>query len=85
MKKLLLFAFIILIFNCQKEDDRCGQIIQKVIQGTNYYFVLQTDDYVRSYGDPNLPGIPDDGVRQGSVTKENYERFDVGDEYCSEG
>ena len=49
------------------------------------YFVLQTDDYVRSYGDPNLPGIPDDGVRQGSVTKENYERFDIGDEYCSEG
>jgi hypothetical protein len=47
--------------------------------------VLQTDDYVRSYGDPNLSGIPDDGVRQGSVTKENYERFDVGDEYCSEG
>ena len=85
MKKLLLFAFIILIFNCQKEDDLCGQIIQKVAQGTNYYFVLQTDDYVRSYGDPNLPGIPDDGVRQGSVTKENYERFDIGDEYCSEG
>ena len=85
MKKLLLFAFFILTFNCQKEDDRCGQIIQKVAQGTSYYFVLQTDDYVRSYGDPNLPGIPDDGVRQGSVTKENYERFDVGDEYCSEG
>ncbi len=84
MKKLLIFNFIILFLNCQKEDSRCGQIIQKVTQGGNYYFVLQTDDNIGSYGDIDTPSIPDDGVRQGSVTKESYERFNVGDEFCSE-
>ena len=84
MRKLYLYAFIFLFFNCQKDENRCGQIIQKVTQGSSYYFVLQTDDYLRSYGDPDLPGIPDDGIRQGSVTKEIYDQFNVGDDYCSE-
>ena len=85
MKKLFLFLMMLSFLNCQKEDERCGQIIQKVAQNAVYYFVLQTDENIRSYGDQNLPSIPDDGVRQGSVSKEVYESFEVGDEYCAEG
>ena len=84
MEKLPLYAFLVLFFNCQKDVDRCGQIIQKLDQGGSYYFVLQADDYIRSYGDPDLPGIPDDGIRQGKVTKEIYDQFNIGDDYCSE-
>ena len=84
MKKLVLYSYLLIFFNCQKADERCGQIIQKVFKDNNYYFVLQTDDYANSYGDPNLPGIPDDGVRQGSVTQETFEAFKVGDDYCSD-
>ena len=84
MKKLVLYFFLPFFFNCQKDDERCGQIIQKVTKDNNYYFVLQTDDYINSYGDPNLPSAPDDGVRQGSVSQEIYESFKVGDDYCSE-
>ena len=84
MKKLPLFLIMLIFFNCQNEDDRCGQIIQKVTQNAVYYFVLQTDENIRSFGDQNLPSIPDDGVRKGSVSKEVYESFEVGDEYCAE-
>ena len=43
MKKLPLFLIMLIFFNCQNEDERCGQIIQKVTQNAVYYFVLQTD------------------------------------------
>ena len=84
MKKLPLLLMMLIFFNCQNEDERCGQIIQKVTQNAIYFFVLQTDENISTYGDPNLPSIPDDGVRQGSVSKEVYESFEVGDEYCAE-
>lgn len=67
MKKLPLLIMILFFFNCQNEDERSGQIIQKVTQNAFYYFVLQTDENISSYGDQNLPSIPDDGVRQGSL------------------
>lgn len=42
-------------FNCQKEEQRCGQIIQKVNQNDSYYFVLQTDEYSRSMETLRIP------------------------------
>ena len=70
--------------NCQKSDERCGIIIQKIEINKILYFVLQTDEYINYYNNPNQPNLPDDGVRQGVVSKEVYENFDVGEEYCSE-
>jgi hypothetical protein len=84
MKTLFTLFLLLLFLNCQKEEERCGQIIQKVTQDSIYYFILQTDDFTSLYGNPNMPGIPDDGIRQGSVSKEVYESFEVGEEYCSE-
>jgi|TARA_B110000259_G_C14017567_1_gene401898 uncharacterized linocin/CFP29 family protein len=71
-------------FSCQKSNEKCGQIIQKEIIASNYYFILQTDNYINYYNTPQDSTLPDNGVRQGSVSKEIYDAFEIGDEYCSE-
>jgi hypothetical protein len=83
-KGLLILVILMLFIKCQKSDERCGIIIQKVEIQTTLYFVLQTDEYINYYNNPGQPNLPDDGVRQGLVTKETYDNFEVGEEYCSE-
>jgi len=84
MKNLLFFILTLSLFTCQKNDNRCGQIIQKIERENSFYFVLQTDEYINYYNTPESPTIPEDGVRQGNVSKEAYDSFSLGDEYCSE-
>ena len=85
MRKLSLFGIILILYSCQNDDEKCGQIIQKAINNSIYYFIIQTDnDSNNNYYDENSPGIPDDGIRQGSVSEEIYNSFEIGDEYCSE-
>jgi hypothetical protein len=84
MKKILLILSLFTTFACQTDDERCGQIIQKVEINGGFYFVLQTDEFINQFNTPNRPSLPDDGVRQGSVTKGIYDSFEVGDDYCSE-
>lgn len=83
MKKYILLILFFFLNQCNTDTEKCGQIIQKVVQGSTYLFVLQTDDYGTYYADQDLPGVPDDGVRQGAVSKEVYEAFEVGDEFCA--
>ena len=83
MVKLLILALIIFT-NCQKSDERCGIIIQKIEIQSKFYFVLQTDEYINYYNNPNQPNLPDEGIRQGIITKESYDNFEIGEEYCSE-
>ena len=79
------FLFVaLLFFACQASEKRCVTIIQKVERENRFYFVLQTDEYINYYNTPSQPNLPDDGVRQGIVSKEIYDNFKVGDEYCSE-
>ena len=82
--KRFVLIFIILSFCCQNNDERCGTIIQKVKIDLSYYFVLQTDEYINYLNNPAQPNLPDDGVRQGKVSEEIYNNFDVGDLYCSQ-
>lgn len=85
MRKLILFGISLILCSCQNDDEKCGQIIQKAINNSIYYFIIQTDnDSNNNYYDENSPGIPDDGIRQGSVSEEIYNSFEIGDEYCSE-
>ena len=84
MTRVFIFGIALLILNCQKSDRRCGIIIKKIGLQSNFYFVLQTDEYINYYNNPNQPNLPDDGVRQGIVTKETYDSYNVGEEYCSE-
>ena len=84
IKRFLVISVLIFFSKCQLPDERCGTIIQKSIIDNNYYLVLQTDEYINYLNNPNQPNLPDDGVRQGKVSKEIYENFNVGEEYCSE-
>ena len=84
MRKLILFGIILILSSCQNNNEKCGQIIQKAIKNSIYYFIIQTDNDSNNYYDENSPGIPDDGIRQGSVSEEIYNSFKIGDEYCSE-
>ena len=84
MGRFFILGIIFLFSTCQKSDERCGIIIQKIEINKTLYFVLQTDEYMNYYNNPNQPNLPDDGVRQGVVSKEVYEDFEVGEEYCSE-
>ena len=83
MRKLILFGISLILSSCQNKDEKCGQIIQKAINNSTYYFIIQTDND-SNYYDENSTGIPDDGIRQGSVSEEIYNSFKIGDEYCSE-
>ena len=84
MRKLILFGISLILSSCQNNNEKCGQIIQKAIDNSIYYFIIQTDNDSNNYYDENSPGIPDDGIRQGSVSEEIYNSFKIGDEYCSE-
>ncbi|MDA8877631.1 hypothetical protein N9I15_03205 [Flavobacteriaceae bacterium] len=84
MRQFLFWGLFVFLVGCQATDDRCGTIIQKVEQNENYYFVLQTDEYVNYYNNPNQPNLPDDGVRQGIVSEQIFNDFSIGDTYCSE-
>ena len=84
MRKLILFGISLILSSCQNNDEKCGKIIQKAINNSTYYFIIQTDNDSNNYYDDNSPGIPDDGIRQGSVSEEIYNSFKIGDEYCSE-
>ena len=84
MRKLILLGISLILCSCQNNDEKCGQIIQKAINNSTYYFIIQTDNDSNNYYDENSPGIPDDGIRQGSVSEEIYNSFKIGDEYCSE-
>tara|TARA_B100000767_G_C19746357_1_gene528720 strand:+ start:1797 stop:2054 length:258 start_codon:yes stop_codon:yes gene_type:complete len=84
MRKLILLGISLILCSCQNNDEKCGQIIQKAINNSVYYFIIQTDNDSNNYYDENSPGIPDDGIRQGSVSEEIYNSFEIGDEYCSE-
>ena len=84
MRKLILFGISIILSSCQNNDEKCGQIIQKAINNSTYYFIIQIDNDSNNYSGEDSPGIPDDGIRQGSVSEEIYNSFKIGDEYCSE-
>ena len=84
MRKLILLGISLILCSCQNNDEKCGQIIQKAINNSVYYFIIQTDNDSNNNYDENSPGIPDDGLRQGSVSEEIYNSFKIGDEYCSE-
>lgn len=84
MRKLFFSIVFLIVVGCQPSDERCGTLIQKVERDTSFYFVLQTDEYINYYNTPDRPDLPDDGVRQGIVSKEIFDQYEVGETYCSD-
>ena len=72
MKKFL-FISLLLILSCN--DNDCGDIVDKYVTDGKYFFTL-----VSSSGSPSNENS--EGGGQAEVTREVYESFGVGDEYC---
>jgi len=72
MKKFL-FISLLLILSCN--DNDCGDIVDKYERDGKYFFTL-----IRGISNNNNS----EGGGQAEVTKETYESFSVGQEYCLE-
>ena len=72
MKK---FLFIISLFFISCADNNCGDIVDKYERDGKYFFTLTRG---------NNNNNNSEGGGQAEVTKETYESFSVGQEYCLE-
>ena len=74
---LLIFIFI---FSCSN-DEECVIIREKAEESNSYYFYFSTN-YLSTTQPNNLMGNIDSRYASGKVSKEIYEKYEIGDEYC---
>ena len=72
MKKII-FLFFLIFISCDSND--CGDIVDKYERDGKYFFTLTRG---------NSNNNNSEGGGQSEVTKETYESFSVGQEYCLE-
>ena len=85
LKKVILLFFLLyiaLLISCQKSDEKCGNILKKIEQNNRYFFVVETE-FIYSYGPSNNIYTNDYNPQQGEVSSETFNRFNLGDNYCS--
>ena len=70
MKKIF-FISLFLILSCN--DNDCGDIVDKYERDGKYFFTL-----IRGISNNNNS----EGGGQAEVSKETYDTFDIGEEYC---
>lgn len=83
--RILLFYFLIgTCICCTSDNSRCGEIIDKQIVNGKYYLILNAESAIfnTNSNEPNS-FIPDSSV-SGEVSASDYNRFSIGEEYCSE-
>jgi hypothetical protein len=64
--------------NCNQSDERCGIIIQKIERDNIFYFLLQTDDYINYYNNPNRPNLQTTEYAKGWSHKKPIRIFNLG-------
>ena len=73
MKKVLIFS--VLLFSCCSKETGCVEIKDKGSGGGKYFF----------YWNEKLKNVQNQIVIvSGSVSKEVYNSFEIGDEYCTD-
>mgnify|MGYP006249277911 CR=1 FL=1 len=82
MKRILIILFIVFSIQSCKSDDKCGEIINKVIVENNYKFILCFSNCSRNTGSNSNPSVPVEG--EVPVTKNIYNEFEIGEDYCAE-
>ena len=70
MKKFLFISFL-LILSCK--DNDCGDIVDKYERDGKYFFTLTRG---------NSNNNNSEGGGQAEVSRETYESFKIGEEYC---
>jgi hypothetical protein len=81
--KIIFLVFAFTLISCEK-DDKCGVIIDKVIIENRYYFIFDSDDFNQFGGtgvNETLYYVPDNRS-SGEVTRNVYNKFSIGEEYC---
>lgn len=78
MKKSLLL--LVLFFFCCKSDDRCGEILDKIITPDQYIFVICFDGCNR-ITNSDFQGSMQSDVKVDELT---FDMFKEGDNYCVE-
>ena len=69
---LFLSLILLFIFSCG-QDKSCGKIVRKYILNGEYFFAM------KAFGGDSES---DDILGDAEVSKETYDAFDIGDEYC---
>tara|TARA_B100001029_G_scaffold173577_1_gene172614 strand:- start:7112 stop:7357 length:246 start_codon:yes stop_codon:yes gene_type:complete len=80
MKLKVIISIFIFIYSCSNDED-CVIIREKAEESNSYYFYFSTN-YLSTTQSNNLMGGIDSRYASGKVSKETYEKYDIGDEYC---
>ncbi|MDG2371497.1 MAG: hypothetical protein P8L83_02680 [Flavobacteriaceae bacterium] len=80
MRTLSLSLFILIFFNCQKNND-CITILEKRSVNNKYYFLFEAENFNNSNNQQST-NVPDP-YSSGEVDNQTYQSFSVGDEYCN--
>lgn len=79
MRKFIFLIIMSLLFSCDI-DDKCGEIIDKVIDDNRFLLVIRFD----SGGGTNQGDFDGELVDDIEVNEEIFSSFDEGDNYCVE-
>ena len=79
MRKFIFLIIMSLLFSCNI-DDKCGEIIDKVIDDNRFLLVIRFD----SGGGTNQGDFDGELVDDIEVNEEIFSSFDEGDNYCVE-
>ena len=80
MKFKVLILIFIFSFSCS-QDEECVVIRDKTEESDSYYFYFSTNYLPTSQSNNMLGGI-DSRYGSGKVSKEIYDKYNIGDEYC---
>ncbi|MDC1081018.1 hypothetical protein OAQ15_02810 [Flavobacteriaceae bacterium] len=83
-KYFFLFFIILSSIHCSSDTSLCGEIIDKQEINGKYYFIFNANSGIYNTNSiSNNSYIPDDSV-SGEVSSADYNKFSIGEEYCSE-
>ena len=81
-KSSFLFFIGFMLIGCSNQE-RCGDIIDKIAQDGRYFFIFDPNSNINlSTNQSNIEGgIPDNRL-SGEVSQIIYSQFSIGEEYC---
>ena len=82
MKKLLKLVVIFLVFGCSGSVNDCGEVFSKYIKNGEYFLVVNLSNQ-RPKGDSNN-GPGGEILADAKVSKSEYDKKKVGDDFCFE-
>ena len=79
---ILLLGLGFLLISCA-EEERCGDIIDKIAQDGRYFFIFDPNSnlFLPANGNDIDAGVPDNRL-SGEVSQAIYSQFSIGEEYC---